>query len=140
MTNSQELRRIFSGQENVYLSVACNDPDTGLWTGKALAVEVSVGDERDLSLSFGCRFGDAWPAVSYGCDRRLQRNVRVAGVRVSTSNHPHTGGNWCWNVWPISVDSAARLVTHRRFTKWFEPEEGNTELWDWWEKFAEVAR
>lgn len=71
----------------IYLKVACNDPDNGLFAGRATMLE--IGDAEFEANNIGSGHGFAFV--------ELPDAVRLAGKTWKTAGSKEWYGNWCWN-------------------------------------------
>jgi hypothetical protein len=117
------------------LHCCCNNPDNGSFDGKLKMVELQLPDGDD-GLSFDCRFGDAWPAIS----QKGLHALRVCGVQMFLRGRADWVGNWCWNSYKLTAYDVATLLIHPRFVHWFDVNSGVTELWDAWKTMTAEAR
>lgn len=88
--------------------VACNDPDTGGFAGKAGALCLSLRDgatllDLEATTDVGFALPDAHAATH---PRRLRLSRWLYGYEHSTQ----WIGNWCWNAYWLNHGSAIKLV------------------------------
>lgn len=86
------------------VQIACNDPDSGLWRGRAAAIELVGRDgcsRLDLELVRGRDV-----AVAITDDGRL----RVGRFLYPFDLHRRWVGNWCWDGFALRLDVAEQLV------------------------------
>lgn len=128
MNPCEAIIPFFKNGPKVMLHVACNDGDTGMFEGKAGAVEVQFGRDLYDRLSFSPNFFEWSPAFTVDWEKRI---LCLGGLqRISYTEHgPHVG-NWCWDCFKISREDAAALITHAKFRKWFSLDEAPTDLWE----------
>jgi hypothetical protein len=123
---AMKLIPFFKHGPMVTLHVACNDADTGIFHGKADAVEICYGGSLDDRLSFSSNYFDWSPR--FRCD--WKKCLYIGGRRIAyTTTRSHVG-NWCWDSFKISREDAAALITWSKFRKWFSLDEAPTDLWE----------
>lgn len=69
----------------IYLEVACNDPDNGLFAGHASMLEIGAAEFEASNRAGGYAFAE------------LPGAVRLAGKTWRTAGSKEWFGNWCWN-------------------------------------------
>ena len=125
--DAQTLIDLFKNGPCVTLHVACNDGDSGRFTGLAEAVEVAYGGFDDR-LQFSPNFFGWSPRFTVDWERKT---LRIGGSFVIpyTSHGAHVG-NWCWDCFKIRREDAARLIAWEKFRKWFNLDEGPVEIFE----------
>lgn len=104
----------------VMIEVACNDPDNGLFAGRAEQIQV------------GCEFIELEPR------RRAPRFVEVGtGFRMAGKVWHSTGskygiGNWCWNGYWMEIPEAVRFFAWLHQRQLFDLSCGETRLFNRW--------
>ena len=68
----------------IYLEVACNDPDNGLFAGRVSMMEIGDAEFEANNLN-GYAFAE------------LPDAIRIAGKTWRIANSKEWFGNWCWN-------------------------------------------
>lgn len=94
------------------LDIACNDPYTGLFDGKAHAVHVGEVEFSRSYFDWSPRFteGDGW--------------IRVGGKKLRCRASTYGVGNWCWNAYWCDDADVEALLNWVKFRKWFDIEAG----------------
>lgn len=92
------------------LDVACNDPDNGLFAGRAEQLEVETWDKHRIELDARGR-APSFTEVPRGI--RLHR--RVWPVLESKDWY----GNWCWNAYWLAPDDLLGLLSFSHSTNLF---------------------
>jgi hypothetical protein len=92
-------------KDRVYIDVACNDPDNGLFAGQAMFIQIG-----DIELD-----GERWPGFAFtegdGWIRLHRRKFRIVGSKDWV-------GNWCWNRYALDRAEAKRLIATLRTNRW----------------------
>jgi hypothetical protein len=111
----------------VIVSLACNDPDNGIFMGHADHATFHY-EGVDLSLYHldwyrGCR-------VTY---------VKEGGIRISRRVFKYRRekewyGNWCWNAFLFDRLEARRLLRYLRDSGRWHAEEGPSRLFRWFNR------
>lgn len=124
--DAQRILQFFKYGPVVTLHVACNDPDTGAFSGKADGVEIQFGGSMDDRLSFSFNYFDWSPRFRVD----FKKNLYLGGRRIRfTTTRAHVG-NWCWDAFKISREDAAALITWPKFRRWFSLDEAPTDIWE----------
>lgn len=113
----------------IYLEVACNDPDNGLFAEKAMQLQIGDAEFEPKHWDAPPRFVD------------LGGSVRLAGKRWYIDGVTTWFGNWCWNRYLLSRAGYAGAITPRwymvEFLTWlrgrdlFRCSTGPSEFYDW---------
>ena len=103
----------------VFLEICCNDPDNGLFVGRAAAIE--IGNR----ISFECRYIDWSPKLTEG-----DGFIRIGGRKLQCFQSREWYGNWCWNVYLCRSDEVEALVNWPKFRKWFDISEAHPRVFD----------
>ncbi|MBK8196999.1 MAG: hypothetical protein IPK75_01425 [Acidobacteria bacterium] len=122
----------------LYLDVACNDPDNGLFAHGAPAL--SIG-----SAEFQCR--RAAPRFVDGLDGRhpAQLDLRLAGRRWGYHGSKEWVGNWCWNRYTLAHPHKTvrwyltDFVTWLRRRSLYSCDHGPSDFFDWFNGSDAVA-
>ena len=72
------------------LHVCCNDPDNGLFNGRAVGLTIGRSELEAQDWEDGVRFAE------------LPDSIRIAGKVWPTCGAAEWVGNWCWNAYTIS--------------------------------------
>lgn len=114
--------------KRILIDFACNDPDNGAFAGRFSQIHLP-----ESALELTCR---NWSITSLrGCPK-----LRDNGSTIATSGKPwpitrrvHWHGNWCWNGYWMTAETAQAFLTwlHKRQT--FQCEGGWVELCDAWD-------
>jgi hypothetical protein len=119
--------------------MACNDPDNGDFTGRVC--QISLPDSMlyltarawSITSMRGCpKLNDNWQSVG-------TPEFRFAGKRWPFFKRRSWVGNWCWDSFSMTTDTATEFLIwlHRRDL--FQCEGGWTEMADAWEKPAPLV-
>ena len=117
----------------IYLEVACNDPDNGLFEGRASMMQIGDAEFMPSNRAGGCTFAE------------LPGAIRIAGKTWRTAGSKEWFGNWCWN----RYDLYHRQMTTRwyfvefviwlRGRKLFTCTGAPSEFFDWFNSEREVT-
>lgn len=115
---------------NIAIDIACNDPDNGLFDGRIAGIELA---HRCLSLQ---------PRV---WKREPRMRVTDTHLVVSNKKFPIIDwqewlGNWCWNRYWVTLDTAADFFTWLHAKNTFSVDMGDTELFHLWKADGPFAR
>lgn len=92
-------------KSTVFIDFACNDPDNGMFSGKAM-----MATYGDIELE-----APGWQSYAFtagaGFIRIHRRNFKIVG---STDWY----GNWCWNRYALRRSEAKRLLATLRKNGW----------------------
>ena len=117
----------------LYLDVACNDGDNGLFAD--VADQLSIGDAEFEPAHYGRS-----PTF-----RELDGAVRLAGKRWLIESSIYGVGNWCWNRYLLARPGITLRWYLVDFVIWlrgrnlFHCTTGESEFYDWFNGTAEVA-
>lgn len=117
----------------LYLDVACNDGDNGLFAGRAEML--SIG-EAEFEQAFVGRS----PAFT-----ELDGAVRLSGKRWQVIESRQGVGNWCWNRYLLGrVGLTPRwylveFVTWLRARRLYRCTTGESAFYDWFNGTAEIS-
>lgn len=108
----------------IRVDFACNDPDNGLFDGRAEMVQ--IGDLIELTAR---RAAPTFRVLDDG-------TISLAGKRWPISRSKDWVGNWCWNgYWLSAADAAAFLIwLHGRGL--FHCDQAETRLFNAWRREA----
>ncbi|WP_303763543.1 hypothetical protein [Sphingobium yanoikuyae] len=106
------------------IDIACNDPDNGLFDGRARAIHVDMPGDTLMELAASDMVGPRMREVDFG-------------IAISNKHWPVLGsaygvGNWCWNRYWMSVETAVDFLawTHQRGR--FDVEQAEERLFAAW--------
>lgn len=92
-------------KHTAYIDFACNDPDNGLFAGKAM-----MATYGDIELE-----APGWQSYAFtagdGFIRIRRRNFKIVGSK-------DWFGNWCWNRYALRRAEAKRLLATLRKNGW----------------------
>lgn len=116
--------------ERIPVYLACNDPDNGAFAEQLWALKVGE------NMSFECRYADWAPRLRYIVNpnpgTKLVCGIVIAGKRFPVEGHRPWHGNWCWDAVAMRGADVLTLLNWPRLRKWFDVEEGETRLFNWW--------
>lgn len=110
----------------MHLHIACNDPDNGLFCGRAEKIEIGM-------LEFEPK--------SYGKSPRLREErdcIVLSGKRWPICFSKDWVGNWCWNAYALGDAKTTETWALVPFVVWlrkralFDLTCGTSEFWSWW--------
>lgn len=107
-------------REVAHIDFACNDPDNGLFAGKAM-----MATYGDIELEAPRWHGYAFTAGE-GFIRIHRRNFKVVGAK-------DWFGNWCWNRYAMPRAEAKRLLATLRKNGW-RCTCGPSRFYDWFNR------
>jgi hypothetical protein len=113
-------------KETVYIDVACNDPDNGLFANRAEYIQL-MGGEVELERYPGVRFSE------------LPDGIRIHRQVFPTEGSKDWVGNWCWNRYALSRDNAKKLFEKLRSNGW-RCTTGPTHFYRWWNREGRFAK
>lgn len=111
----------------LYLDVACNNPDNGLFTGRATMLQIGCAEFQANDWERGVSFAE------------IEGGIRLAGKRWRVENSKDWVGNWCWNRYLIGTkEKTVRwylvdFVTWLRGRRLFNLEAATVDFGDWWD-------
>lgn len=114
----------------LYLDVACNDPDNGLFAGRALMLQIGCAEFQSHDWVRGSAFAE------------LDGAIRLAGKRWQVESSKEWFGNWCWNRYQLGVKGLTvcwyltDFVTWLRGRKLFGIDTAPSDFFDWWNSDA----
>ncbi len=100
------------------VDIACNDPDNGVFDGRARAVHVG-------STEFWCKFGDWAPKLTEG-----DGWIRIGGLKLQCQGSKYGVGNWCWNGYYLQPSEVERLVNWPKFRAWFDVDQASSGVFE----------
>lgn len=115
---------------NTWLHVCCNHPDNGLFTGRAMALNIVNMEFQANDWARGVAFREAPDG----------RNIRIAGKDWPILRSKEGVGNWCWNAYelgiatPNSPQRVAEFLIWLRRRELFAIEAAPTVIWNWWHR------
>lgn len=117
----------------LYLDVACNDPDNGIFAGRAQGL--TIGDAEFMPRN--------WPR-GYAFSE-LNGAVRLAGAPWRIASSKRHFGNWCWNRYELYHAGKTTRWYLVDFVKWLRKQKqfscdcAPSEFFDWFENEEVVA-
>ena len=117
----------------MYVDIACNDGDNGLFAG--VADQISIGDAEFEPAHYG-----ASPTF-----RELDGAVRLSGKVWTIESSKYGVGNWCWNRYLLARPEITprwylvEFVTWLRKRKIFRCTTAESEFYEWFNGSAEIA-
>jgi hypothetical protein len=125
----------------VSIALCCNNPDTGMPTGRVCMVDVGSEELLKLESKFGYSDDDmeGMPTLAYdfevttrggfGCDR-VTGHVELAGRKFPIIGHKSGWGNWCWDCVIMTPQVAIEFINHLKDTDCFTCTTGDKEFYD----------
>lgn len=104
----------------VMIDVACNDPDNGIFAGRAEQINVGNLMELEARRSPAPRFVE------------MQNCFRMAGKRWFTRGSKDWVGNWCWNGYWMDIPEAVQFLAWLHGRKMFDCTTGEQRLFNIW--------
>jgi hypothetical protein len=108
------------------IDVACNDPDTGIFCGRAMQVSYRGNDLEPDAWGEGYAFTVEWP-------QPRPSRFRIHRKWFHFERSQYGVGNWCWDAFWMKPREAKRLLRHLkasgkwsctsglvRFSNWFD--------------------
>jgi hypothetical protein len=102
------------------VSLACNDPDNGIFSGRLLMVEYN-----GMELTH-----DHW-GVGVAISFLDERTIRVSRRQFAVNWRKSWYGNWCWEAVGMPRKEAHRLVAYLRESGDWHCESAPTRLYEW---------
>src|SRR5690348_12236704 len=90
--------------EMTLISIACNNPDTGHFTGRFSALH--YGDDQDMELQHMDWYGGV--RITYLDDGKVRISRRI----FEYEREKEWYGNWCWNAFWMRRSEARRLLRY----------------------------
>ena len=90
-----------------FLHVCCNDPDNGLFTGRAVALSIGSAEFEADDWEDGVRFVEL-----------PDGRIRLAGKVWTTHWSKDWVGNWCWNAYGLGYGRRTPRCRLVDFLKW----------------------
>ena len=107
-------------KKTVYIDVACNDPDNGLFANKTEYIQLMAG-EVELERYPGVRFTE------------LPGRIRIHGEVFPIEGSKDWVGNWCWNRYALSREDAKNFYHQIRNNGW-RCTTGPSHFYKWWNR------
>ena len=97
--------------KTIRVDLACNDPNSGLPSGRVNAVMIGNVEFYSNTLDWGPKLteGDGW--------------IRIGGMKLGCAGSKYGVGNWCWTRFWLNKPDVERLVNWAKFRKWFDIEQ-----------------
>jgi hypothetical protein len=108
------------------ISIACNNPDNGHFTGHFSALH--YGNDQDTELQHADFLRG--PRVTYLGDGRVRLSRRI----FEYEREKEWYGNWCWNALWMRPEEARRLLRYLRESGGWHCEGGPVRLYDWFNR------
>ena len=102
------------------ISICCNNPDNGSFTGRLLCVDYASMELRHDDWLHGCAI-----AFLPNCKVRISRRT------FEYEAHREWFGNWCWDGLAMRRHEAGRLLRYLHDSGCWACEGGPTRLFDW---------
>lgn len=126
MSDRRAHRRSRGERPPIRVDVACNDPDNGVFLGRAPMVQIGI-----------CEFEGQWWNVE-----RSPRfvvvgdTIRWSGKLWPYSRYKYGLGNWCWDAFWMPAPTAADLVNWFRGRRLYDISTGLGLVFDWYKSDA----
>jgi hypothetical protein len=106
---------------NPRVDIACNDPDNGLFEGRAWMIQVG-------SLELGAN-DFRGPKM-----RELPDSIVIAGKHWPITGSQEWVGNWCWNRYEMEIDTLVDFLiwAHRR--DFWSIDQGEERIYNLWQR------
>jgi len=115
---------------SVRIDIACNDPDNGLFAGRAQMIQVNDGLPEPF-LEFEPFSWFRPPKIV-----EIDDGFRLAGKSWPIVGMRHWYGNWCWNAYLLDLDVAVDFVLWLRRRRLYRCTCGQTDMYEWWNRGA----
>ncbi len=76
----------------LYLDVACNDPDNGIFAGRATMLQIGIAEFSASNFGAGYAFNE------------INGAIRLAGKKFPVQSSKNCVGNWCWNRYMLGTE------------------------------------
>lgn len=124
-------------QRAVSVSFCCNNPDTGMFTGRFGSVEIGeeilhltnsrrVKDPR-ISFDLATPVGGGWGASP------VAGTIKVARQKFPILGYKYGWGNWCWDLVMMLPEDVIDLLNCLKRMNCFTPECGETRWFNFFE-------
>lgn len=113
----------------IFLDVCCNDPDNGLFAGRAAMLQIG---EAEFGLSRARE-----PAFVELAAGMQITGIRLAGKSWQVDGAKHGVGNWCWNRYLLARPAITARWYMVEFVTWlrarglFHCESAPSEFFEW---------
>jgi len=104
------------------ISICCNDPANGSFTGRLLCV-----DYASMELCYNNWYNGRGCSVSFKGDDR----VRISRRLFTYAERKIWYGNWCWDALTMERKEARRLLRYLHDSGCWACESGPTRLYEW---------
>lgn len=105
----------------IMIDVACNDPDNGLFAGRA------------EQISIGCDLLELEARRSAPKFVELTNGFRLAGKSWHSPLSKYGVGNWCWNGYWMKTKHAAHFLSWLHSRNLFSVSSGESRLFNMWQ-------
>jgi hypothetical protein len=121
--NEESEVKAYKPVPSIRLDVCCNNPDNGLFAGRADGLQVTTWDNQDIEFE---RTG-----------RAPNFHEKSGQIRIARHWWPYVRstdwfGNWCWNAYWIETAVIIRLLATVKATRLFDCTLGSDTLFDNW--------
>lgn len=117
----------------VRVSFCCNNPNNGVFEGRACAAEVSsAGKGARRPWSFELEHDDWGRGVRLSIDEE-KKTLRINRASVPLIRRQCWLGNWCWDGFVMERPEAFRLLQAMRRSGGWQFVAGPVRLSDWWD-------
>jgi hypothetical protein len=117
----------------IYLDIACNDPDNGVFAGRAPMLQIGAAEFQARDWARGPAFTE------------IDGGIRLAGKRWSVENSKDWVGNWCWNRYLLGMKGRTHRWYLTDFVIWlrgrslFSLDTAPSEFFDWYNSDNDIA-
>lgn len=112
------------------VSVACNDPDNGLFADRASAITFhNIATDEYLEFVHD----DFMDGVPFKVDHSAH-TCTLEGEQLQFISHKYGYGNWCWDAFRLRREDGLRLLLKINSIKDWQCEGGAVRLLDWLER------
>lgn len=119
-------------EPRISIDIACNDPDNGLFAGRA--EQINIKDADGELIEFECRRVRAPKIIE------VAGGIRVAGKFWPTHGSKEWVGNWCWNAYWVDVDVAIAFLSWLHTRAFFDLTCGENRIFDRWKEREPFAQ
>jgi hypothetical protein len=116
------------GLARVRLDVCCNDPDNGIFAGRAEALQVETWDGESIEFMSARAPAPRFSELT-GAIRLCRRNWPILAAKGGY-------GNWCWNAYWLQPSGLVELLATVKRAGQFHLDCGPTDLYENWNDAA----
>lgn len=113
-------------RELIQVMLCCNDPDNGLFDGRLSGLE--IGPNMKFSSTQWTGPAIRWVGTN---------GMRIAGKTFNFDGYRNWVGNWCWDCVTMRGDEVLKLLNWPRFRHFFDIDEGEERLFNWFKAGGE---